>query len=570
MSKTLENFNTTINSENSVYKRNLELELQIDKELALRCKPGICGFLSCIEEYLHSLQSFTLNNQTLGRGSYNDLAKVIQTFYNNITYEHESFLSFELQEYFLNIKSYASELKNQYVKGPHCLDSIMNEVNELMTPSVSSISDFIHRVNSHSWLNQKFDGSREVEGNLELLINKGKIRLLIIFNIKSIKLNPFYDFYLFFVSDFVNDSLFKELIDNNNSILGLFSGRENKYLYDTSIISDASRSLNKLKLLIEKHFEQYACGFSEEHIAPINKVENRLEEINYYYDRYGSFRNKYSDNSRGLINSIKLIRKDFLKLMHVGQNNIWENKAKNEIRETLERSRTQLLVLVNRLDTSINFDDNLISCLNEIKRNNTLYLLSKNKNKQNEEGAFTPFNEENLSGVIASNLRSAYRTESHVSVHTELFIGCGRTDITVKSHNKIMGHIEFKLLKKLDDVKAKTIDGLFQVFDRYSENDGLDNRFHTCHYLVLFAHDKRILKFIEKINEGIQHFVSKENLSLELLNDFKSENRFSFNLTQSREPLSDKVREITVVVCNLEVDHQSRKAELKRRSNYRL
>lgn len=569
MNKTLEDLNTTINSENSFFMRNLELELEIDKELALRCKPGIYGFLSCIEEYIRSLQSLAQKNQTMGRGSYNDLARVIQTFYNSITYVHESFLSFELQEHFLNIKSYASELKNQYVRGPDYWDSIMNEVNKLLIPSVISISDFIRRVESHSWLNQKFDASREVEGNLELLINKGKSRLLIIFNINSIKLNPFYNFYLFFVNDSVNDRLIKELIDQNKSILGLFVGRENKYLYDTNIIADASRSLNKLRLLIEEYSDQYVCGFFEEHIARINKVENRLKELNDYYDRYRFFRHKYSDNSKGLINSIKFIRTDLLKLMDVGQNNLWKNKARSEVIETLERSRNELLILVNRLDTSISFDDNLIYCLNEIKQNNTLYILSKNKNKQNEEGAFTPFNEENLSGIIASNLRSAYRTKPHVSVHTELFIGCGRTDITVRSHNKIMGHIEFKLLKKLDDVKAKTVEGLFQIFDRYSENDGLDNRFHNCHYLVLFAHDKRIIKFIEKINEGIQHYVSKQNLSLELLNDFKSENRFTINLTQSRKPFSDKVREITVVVCNLEVEHQSRKAELKRRSTYR-
>ncbi|PAJ74329.1 hypothetical protein CJF42_11110 [Pseudoalteromonas sp. NBT06-2] len=549
----------------SNFNRDLELELKIDKALALRCKPGVYGFLTNIDEYIQMTYNPNQLNQTWGNKSFNDLKKMLERIHTNISYEHESFLPIELREHFVKIKDHISRLHKKHVGTKVYLEDILNEINRLLDRPVYNASDMAELISKHAWLNKKAEGIYEVEENLVILLNRGKVKIEIIFNINSIKPNVFSDSYLFFVGSSIDNHFIKNLIENDTSIRGVFLNREDRYLHNTTIVTDASRRLAKLRLQIEENSSQFPLE-NLGHI--IKKIENRLNELNEYYERYRPYANLNTPNARGVVNSVKLIRADFLKLLSKDLHYIYDIKVKRNILEMLEKSRLELLLLANRIEVSSNFDSNLMFCLDEIKQNNTLYLLSKNKNKTTKEVDFTPFNEENLSGIIASNLRSIYRTEKHVSVSTELFLGCGRTDITIKSHNKIMGHIEFKLLKKQEDIKSKTIDGLFQIFGRYSENDGIDNRFHTGHYLVLFAHDKRIINFIDKVNDGIQHYATREKLSLTLLNDFKSEGRLTFTLRQSRKPFSDKVREITVVICNLEVDHNSRRAEVRRKSTY--
>jgi len=550
----------------SNFKRDLELELKIDKALALRCKPGVYGFLTNIDEYIELIYSPKQINQNWGNKSFNDLTKILEQFHINISNEHESFLPTELREHFVNIKGYVSILHKRYVGTRVYLNDILNEINQLLKHSVCNANDMAKLISEHHWLNKKAEGIYKAEENLILLLYRGRVKIEIIFNINSIKSNFFYDSYLFFVKDPIDNHFIKDLIENDASIRGVFVNREDRYLHNTTIVTDASKSLTKLQHLMEEYSNQNFDQLA--HI--INKAETRLNDLNNYYERFNFYGDKNTPNSKGVINSIKFLRSDFLKLLSADYQHIFDKKIKTKVIELLEESRRNLLLLVNRLETSCYFDENLMFCLEEIKQNNTLYLFSKKKNKDTKELEYTPFNEENLSGIIASNLRAIYRSEKHVAVNTELFLGCGRSDITVKSHNKIMGHIEFKLLKKQEDVKLKTIDGLFQIFDRYSESDGLDSRFHMGHYLILFAHDKRIVKFIDKINEGVQQYAARQNYSLTLLNDFKSENRFTFTLTQSRPPLSDKVREITVVICNLEVDHNSRRAEARKKATYTL
>ncbi|MGT0149184.1 hypothetical protein ACT691_03625 [Vibrio metschnikovii] len=86
-------------------------------------------------------------------------------------------------------------------------------------------------------------------------------------------------------------------------------------------------------------------------------------------------------------------------------------KIINSANANLENMTSRLIRIIKNIEETNNTDQskvdlrkNISVALSEIKKNNTLYIVSKG-NKKNEDYAF---GEENLTAILASNLRCLY------------------------------------------------------------------------------------------------------------------------------------------------------------------
>ncbi|KPU83082.1 hypothetical protein JI57_02455 [Psychromonas sp. PRT-SC03] len=232
------------------FTRNSQLELRIDKELAWQRKPCIYAFLENISEYSDLFCDQQETHLTWGNKSINDLIKIIDLCQINIINVHESFLPYELREHFLNIKDYVSKLHSKYVGPKVYLDDFLNEINHIISNSDFSVDGITKLFLSHPWINKRIEGLTDFEGNLTIRLNRGRVRIILMFNPESYKSNFFYDSYLFFANDSVDDNYIKDLIESDASIKGVFTNSEDKYLHYTTIINDSSRNLIQLECLI--------------------------------------------------------------------------------------------------------------------------------------------------------------------------------------------------------------------------------------------------------------------------------------------------------------------------------
>ncbi|PBJ19641.1 hypothetical protein BSF44_44740 [Pseudomonas sp. ACN8] len=214
-----------------------------------------------------------------------------------------------------------------------------------------------------------------------------------------------------------------------------------------------------------------------------------------------------------------------------------------------------LRLMFYRITQRLDLDGNILFCLSELKRNNALYALSGNKPKSLD----TTFGEENLSAILASNLQCIYRNpHSRIMVRCESRVGNGRSDITIEQERKTISIIESKLIKQKSDITKEITSAINQLFDRYSENQYLDSGRYFQLYVIIFCHDRNLRALDAHISSAIREYSERNGLSWEILESTENLIRFSYIEPKSADMLSDKVRTITLIICNMEVEWKNR------------
>lgn len=218
-------------------------------------------------------------------------------------------------------------------------------------------------------------------------------------------------------------------------------------------------------------------------------------------------------------------------------------------------------LLCKTIENYFNLDSSISFAISEIKKSNTLYIVSKNLKKDES----ISFGEENLSAILASNLRCLLHKQENITVNCESMVGNGRSDVRVNIGNKTIGIIESKLIKKGKNVEEETRNALDQLYSRYSENECLENHRDVKLYLVIFSYDKNFKTMAKSIKTAIYSYAKRNDLDYEKIE--MSENGMTFIYTESRNHLGllDKERTIKIMICNMEIDYQSRSKQRTQR-----
>lgn len=225
-----------------------------------------------------------------------------------------------------------------------------------------------------------------------------------------------------------------------------------------------------------------------------------------------------------------------------------------------------LKMIICGIKDSVNIKKSILFSLSEIKRNNTLYILSKGNAKNYD----STYGEENLTSIVASNLRCLYRHNQSISVHCEAIVGNGRSDIKIEMAGREICLIEAKLIKVNSNVEDETRRAVDQLFARYSENNNLIGGDNIELYLILFSHDKDFRDLAKKIQNALHVYAQRNNIEYKKVNQLEC--GFDFVYTERRSGLSilDKERRISVMVCNMEVEHKKNSAKRTANKNYNV
>lgn len=553
------------------FHRQRELELSLDKILAVTDAPFVYSFLDLLDEYIINYnKSLEDQNTYFSTHKYSDTDIVrLLNKYDRImlrSYGNKDFSS-EQRLHFNSLKEYVSELYNRFIGRRVYLTDILIELNKLLKTAQNSKEDLLTLIREHNWLAKRISNFRWKDANLYLRTKLEEANIWIIYEANKFSLE----------NNFLHNTILVAdphvRLDQINAWSKL-PNVKNIYNKDKDILvgvmPSIQRAVNYLYQLQQaykkftQHLTSSALNIIDLELNRIKDIVIKLEYIEEYLPR-NQYKTTFDLTTVG--REIKLLRQSIMRLDGENRYNYdMLPREQGEISRIKQVTITTLNILINQLDTSINFDNNLIFSLDQIKQNSTLYLTSNNEKKSVENS----LGEENLSGIVATTLRGIHLNNTYISVCTEQALGCGRSDITIKSHNKIIGHVEFKMIKKTHPVAAKTQEALHQLFHRYSENDGIEDQSQQGLYLVLFTHDKQFRFFAKQIQDATIEYAKNNNYTYEVANSNKRENRFSFYLTEPREDLefANKVRLINVILCNLEVDHQTSKKQATNNKPY--
>ena len=225
-----------------------------------------------------------------------------------------------------------------------------------------------------------------------------------------------------------------------------------------------------------------------------------------------------------------------------------------------------LEIIICGIKDKANIKESILFALSEIKRNNTLYILSKGNAKNYD----STYGEENLTSIVASNLRCLYKHNKLISVHCEAIVGNGRSDIKIEMAGREICLVEAKLIKEKSNVEDETRKAVDQLFARYSENNSLVGNNNVELYLILFSHDKDFRDLAKKIQNSLSIYAQRNNIEYKKVN--QSECGFDFVYIERRGGLDilDKERRISVMVCNMEVEHKKNTAKRTANKTYNV
>lgn len=234
------------------------------------------------------------------------------------------------------------------------------------------------------------------------------------------------------------------------------------------------------------------------------------------------------------------------------------------IKDQLYMVISSLGLLCHNLENYFNLDSSISFAISEIKKNNTLYIVSKNL-KKNESIAF---GEENLSAILASNLRCFFHKQDNISVNCESMVGNGRSDVRLNLGSKTIGIIESKLIKKGKNVEEETRNALDQLYSRYSENECLESHRDVKLYLVMFSYDRDFKRMAKSIKTAVDDYAQSNDLDYKKIEMSENGMTFIYNESRSHLGLLDKERTIKIMICNMEIDYQSRSKQRTQRKSY--
>jgi len=266
------------------------------------------------------------------------------------------------------------------------------------------------------------------------------------------------------------------------------------------------------------------------------------------------------------LDDIKQLRRNFLSIIEIINDDFFRIEFRHaySIKIDLEKIECMLSTTYNIVKDYSDLNENIYFCLSEIKRNNTLYILSKN-NKKTENFSF---GEENLASIIASNLRCLYKGKTYISVNCEATVGNGRSDIRLSMHNETFGLIETKLLNQKSSIEKEVTNGIDQLFSRYSENENIKGNHNIYLYLVIFSYDKDFRTLAKSIKKSIFNYSVRNSLDYEKISNTENGVLFSYKESRNEFDFSDKIRNINIMVCNMEIDYKSRSRQRTSKKAY--
>ena len=237
-----------------------------------------------------------------------------------------------------------------------------------------------------------------------------------------------------------------------------------------------------------------------------------------------------------------------------------DHRTVRQLFDLLRRVGLFLGNLLKKIEIEKDFESRLYLCLREIKQNNCLYIISKNMEKTDA----IVYGEENLSAIIASNLRCLHATSININIECESWVGNGRSDVKISVGNTPIAIIESKLLREKSDIRQETINGIDQLYARYSENITITNSSHIGLYLVLFCYDKKTLTIDTKIRQAMHDYCEHNKLSHTKI--AHTENTITYQLKEAVgiSEFYAKTRTITICVCNLEIAYKSKQLDRTR------
>ncbi|HEI9844370.1 TPA: PD-(D/E)XK nuclease domain-containing protein [Morganella morganii] len=291
---------------------------------------------------------------------------------------------------------------------------------------------------------------------------------------------------------------------------------------------------------------------SQFHLSQISNIIDSIRRnillINNYKDEYGNYRNEF------LIDILTQLKKNYKELMIYFRYSFVAIRCKEAVQFVISRINNAIGFLIPYL----NLDCQLTTCLSEIKKNNALYIASIGK-----KGEDKVFGEENLSAILASNLR-CLNINNDVTVVCEAQTGNGRSDIQISHNNNIIGIIESKFIRKDENITKEIKEGLCQLYDRYSENISINIDEGIKLHLIIFTIDKKFPVMEDKINKAINEFKNACGVDVNFFPRRENQVTFIFERITNENVFKSKKRTITMHLCNLELDFRKLISQAKK------
>ncbi|OBU19288.1 hypothetical protein AYY20_04840 [Photobacterium aquimaris] len=306
--------------------------------------------------------------------------------------------------------------------------------------------------------------------------------------------------------------------------------------------------IQKISSLIYKLYLNKEKPITEEFKKILLSIENKINNILCCFnERPRKIELLQSED-------IKLLRRKVISILCLF--NEYDKNYNNLVSE-IKSIELCLSILYNKKYERINLEQNILFSVSEIKRNNTLYIISKS-NKKNKDFSF---GEENLTSILASNLRCIYKENKNIHVTCEAVVGNGRSDVHINLGSKTLGIIEAKLLADNSNVEKQTKNAIDQLYSRYSENQTIEGDKNIDLYLILFAYDKNFNNMITSIKNAIYNYSKKNNLEYEDIDRTENGVKFLYKDTREEHGFRNKERMIHLMVCNMEIDYKSKSAD---------
>lgn len=277
-------------------------------------------------------------------------------------------------------------------------------------------------------------------------------------------------------------------------------------------------------------------------ISSFNSLYWELKNLNLYINKFvGPEGNFVLENVKRRIRQVHPVLDSFEGLP--------DTESIRFVRSKLEQIAFSLSSLHSSLSIKLNTKKYIIGSLNQIIKNDGLY-----KHKQKKRLLENAFSEANLTSILASNLSCFYHFHEAITVQTEVQMGAGVADVVVTYKGNISTIIEGKLVTDLNQTKAKVLDGLSQLYNRYGDHNSIIDTFGVELYLVVFAYDQRLAAMAKLAYQATEEFAAKHQVRLEPHSEGNDYHHFSFVDKREGSRLPEKRRSIFILYCNMEVE----------------
>ncbi|UFT95366.1 hypothetical protein [Pectobacterium carotovorum] len=529
----------------NLVKRDYDIENKIDFKYTMYSlhSDSIKLFFDVLYQLIHEY------NETLSRREYSRLCNFIKfrPFPNsfNSTARYDNSLSNQETDYLVNISNYYTNLKlnviGDYRNRTESIKIVCDLCAKLLI-SKASISEILEKAKRslapfimHSFSTDEHDDYGVI------FFHQDRLSIYIIGNWKTF--HPPKDANRKILILNLDFEQFSSDLQKLTYVEKIFYTSKNGRINNFSVL-DIHGTIQRLLDNISK--EVSSSSTSNFDVTPVITIINSIQ--GELLKMQTTFNGEYRINSASFIKSLEKI-KDLFKEAIVFFRRIPILKSCQPI-ANISLSHINNVIKISHMTSSLHAQ--VTYSLSEIKKNNALYIVSSGK--KNEEKIY---GEENLSAIIASNLR-CLNLNNTLTITCEALVGNGRSDIHISKESNTIGIIESKLIRKEQDIKKEILGGIEQLFNRYSENDSMIIEEGIQLHLVIFTLDKDITVFDKKIDEAIEIYGSKFKLERDDLSKHENHITFTYERPISSSFLKLKRRTITIHICNLELDYKIR------------